>query len=178
MDRSGGNGRLFFAVLPDAATAERISQLAGMLGRAHGFRGKFTEPERLHLTLFFLGCLNEPMVRLARDAAAGIAARRFDIQLDRSVSFRAKSGNYPFVLTGDEGLDRLQSFRRLLGDALAARGLRRLAGRAFTPHLTLFYGTRQVEENPVEPVGWTVKEFALIHSMRGHVRIGTWPLHA
>jgi 2'-5' RNA ligase len=53
-----------------------------------------------------------------------------------------------------------------------------LANSEFTPHVTLLYGEHQAEENPVEPVGWTVKEFALIHSMRGHFRIGSWRLHA
>lgn len=178
LDRSASNSRLFFAVLPDAAIAARIFRLAGMLGRAHGFHGSFIEPKRLHMTLFFLGSLNEPIVRLARDAAAEVAAHPFDLWLDRTVSFRAKSGNYPFVLTGDGGLDQLKSFRRLLGDALARRGLRRLASREFAPHVTLFYGERETEEYPVEPIGWTVKEFTLVHSMNGYTRIGSWPFHA
>ena len=178
MDRNGSEGRLFFAVLPDAATAARISRLAGILKRAHGFRAGLMESSKLHVSLFFLGSLCEPMVRLARGAAADVEGRAFEVWFDRTVSFHGKPGNYPFVLAGDSGVDQLKSFGRLLGAALTRRGLRRLASREFTPHVTLLYGEHQAEENPVEPVGWTVNEFALIHSRYGHDRIGTWSLRS
>lgn len=178
MDRIGSGGRLFFAVLPDVATATRISHLAGKLKRAHGFHADLIEPGKLHVSLFFLGSLCEPMVRLACDAAAEVAQRQFDVWFDRTLSFRAKQDNYPFVLVGDHGLVQLKSFRRGLGGALAQRGLRRLASREFMPHVTLLYGEHQAEEHPIEPIGWTIREFALIHSRNGHSRIGSWPLQA
>jgi 2'-5' RNA ligase len=179
MDRTGSeHGRLFFAVLPDSATAKRIFHLAGQLRHAHGFVGGVIEPSHLHATLFFLGSWCEPMVRLAREAAAEVEERPFDVWFDRTVSFRAKPGNYPLVLAGDNGLDQLKSFRRRLGGALARKGLRRLTRREFTPHVTLLYGERHAEEHPIEPIGWTIREFALIYSLHGHVRIGNWPLHA
>jgi RNA 2',3'-cyclic 3'-phosphodiesterase len=177
-DQVESDGRLFFAVLPDRATAARIFHLAGRLKGAHGFRGKPIRLERLHVSLFFLGSACEPMVRLACDAAVEIAQQPFDLWFDRTISFRARSGKYPFVLTGDRGLDQLKSFRRRLGAALARRGLRRLASREFTPHVTLIYGERQAEEHPIEPIGWTITEFALIHSESGHSRVGSWPLRA
>ena len=61
--------------------------------------------------------------------------------------------------------------------AIASKGLRSLAKKDFTPHVTLLYAERNVEEHPIEPIGWTVSEFVLIHSMRGHVHLGRWPLH-
>jgi 2'-5' RNA ligase len=75
-------------------------------------------------------------------------------------------------------VERLRSFRRALGAALAGRGLRRLAKRDFTPHVTVLYAERNVEEHPIERVAWTVSEFVLIHSMGGHVHLGRWPLRA
>jgi RNA 2',3'-cyclic 3'-phosphodiesterase len=60
--------------------------------------------------------------------------------------------------------------------AMSSKGLRYLAKKEFTPHITLLYAERNVEEHPIEPIGWTVNEFVLIHSMRGHVHLARWPL--
>jgi 2'-5' RNA ligase len=73
-------------------------------------------------------------------------------------------------------LDRLRSFRRTLGVAMARKGFRYLAKKDFTPHITLLYAERDVEEHPIEPIYWTVNEFVLIHSMHGHVHLARWPL--
>jgi 2'-5' RNA ligase len=176
VDRNTSSGRLFLAAVPDADTARRIYRLAVALKRAHGFDGKIIEPERLHVSIFFLGELPEPAVRIACEAAAEIRTSPFDVLFDRSVTFRGKPGNQPFVLTGDDGLERLKSFRRTLGLAMASNGLRFLAKKDFTPHITLMYAEHDVEEHPIEPIGWTVNEFVLIHSMHGHVHLGRWPL--
>jgi 2'-5' RNA ligase len=48
----------------------------------------------------------------------------------------------------------------------------------FTPHVTLLYDKRSVEEQPIEPISWNVREFALIHSMNGHTHLARWPLRA
>jgi 2'-5' RNA ligase len=176
VDRNTSSGRLFLAAVPDADTARRIYRFAVALKRAHGFDGKIIEPERLHVSLFFLGESPELAVRIACEAAAEIRTSPFDVLFDRSVTFRGKPGNQPSVLTGDDGLDRLKSFRRTLGLAMASNGLRFLAKKDFTPHITLMYAEHDVEEHPIEPIGWTVNEFVLIQSMHGHVHLGRWPL--
>jgi RNA 2',3'-cyclic 3'-phosphodiesterase len=168
--------RSFLAVVPDAAAAARISRLAHVLKHAHQFEGKIIEPGRLHVSLFFLGELSEQIVRVASEAAAEVRAPAFEVWFDRSASFRGGPGNRPLVLVGDEGLERLKSFRRTLGVAMARKGLRYFAKRDFAPHVTLLYADRNVEEQPIEPVRWTVNEFVLIHSMHGHIHLARWPL--
>src|SRR6266851_5342110 len=118
------------------------------------------------------------IARMACEAAAEVRAPPFEVLFDRSVSFRGRPGNRPFVLLGDKGLDRLRSLRRTLGVAMARKGFRYLAKKDFTPHVTLLYAERNVEEYPIEPICWTVNEFVLIHSMHGHVRLARWPLRA
>jgi 2'-5' RNA ligase len=170
--------RLFFAAIPDAATAARIHKLAAVLKRAHQFSGKLIEPERLHVSLFFLGGLPEQDIRAARMAAAEVRMEPFEVLFDRTASFRGKRGSRPFVLVGDKGLQSLTSFRRMLGEAMLRRGLRRVANMNFTPHVTLLYDARGVEEYPIEPISWTVNEFVLIRSLRGHDYQARWPLGA
>lgn len=175
---SSGRGRLFLAAVPDAGTAARIHRLAGVLKRAHGFDGKLIAPERLHISLFFLGGLPERKIHAACDAATDVRAAQFEVSFDRTASFRGKSDNRPFVLIGEDGLCRLQSFRRMLGAALTRRGLGRAANTSFMPHITLLYDARGAEEHPVEPIFWTVTEFVLIHSMKGHDHLARWSLQA
>ena len=174
---SSRGARLFLAVVPDASAAARIYRLAGVLKRAYRFDGRPIEPERLHISLFFLGGLPERRLRAACEAAVEVRMQPFAVMFDRTASFHGKPGNRPFVLVGGDGLRELESFRRMLGAAMTRRGLRRLANTNCTPHVTLLYDTRNVEEHPIEPIAWTVTEFVLIHSMKGHDHLARWPLH-
>jgi 2'-5' RNA ligase len=180
MDRfaSSGSGRLFLAILPDPVTAERIHRLAGVLKRAHRLDGRLIAADRLHVSLFSLSGLPDRQICAACEAAAALRCEPFEVSFDRTASFRGRSGNRPFVLIGENGLRRLEAFRRMIGAALLRSGLRRLANTNFTPHVTLLYDPRSVDEYPVQPILWTVTEFVLIHSMRGHDYRMRWSLHA
>ena len=178
MDRfaSSSSARLFLAIVPDPATAERIHRLACVLKRAHRFGGRLIAPERLHISLFSLSGLADRQLCAACEAATELRTEPFAVAFDRTASFRGRQGNRPFVLLGESGLRRLESFRRTLGAALTRRGLRRPANTNFTPHVTLLYDVRSVDEYPVEPVAWTVAEFVLVHSMKGHHHLERWCL--
>jgi RNA 2',3'-cyclic 3'-phosphodiesterase len=170
-------GELFLAILPDAETSGRIYRMAEILKTAHRFRARLTARERLHVTLFSLGGLPEQLVGKACEAIGGVKAEPFDISFDRTVSFRGRQGSRPFVLAGGDGVSGLKSFRRSLAAAFARNGLRYLARRDFTPHVTLLFDDRAVEEQPAGPIGWTVRNLVLIHSMKGHQHLARWPLH-
>ena len=105
-----------------------------------------------------------------------VRTERFEVSFDRTASFRGRPDNRPFVLIGEKGLRRLQSFRQMLGAAMARRGLRRLANTNFTPHVTLLYDARSVDEYPIEPIDWTVTEYVLVRSLNGHEHLVRWPL--
>lgn len=141
--------RLFLAALPDANTSARIFSLAGVLKRAHGFSGRLIAPERLHVSLFFLGGLPDDMDGADRDVAGEVRVAPFEVCFDRTASFRGRPGSRPFVLIGDEGVRRLKLFRQELGLGLAREGLRGLANKNFEPHVTLLYDPRGVEEYPL-----------------------------
>jgi RNA 2',3'-cyclic 3'-phosphodiesterase len=176
--RSTSDGLLFLATLPDAATAMQIYRTAEVIKRARGFEGQLIQPDRLHVTLFSLNGLPEYFITKACEAVADARVQRFDVCFDRTVSFRGKPGNHPFVLAGDKGAKHLGLFRQKLAVAMMSKGLRRWTNSDFTPHVTLVYDARNVEECPVEPVGWNVSELVLIHSKRGHVHLARWPLRS
>jgi 2'-5' RNA ligase len=166
-------GRLFLGAVPDPVARAKIDRLSGILSLAHGFEGKTIEPDCLHVSLLFLGSSCEDLVRVVREAVAEVRMPRFDVAFDRTVSFRGKPGKSPFVLVGDNGCRPLKSLRQRL---VAAFGLNHLARRDFTPHVTLWYGQSAVDEYPIEPIGWTVREFVLIHSLNGHTHLARWQL--
>ena len=173
---SSSSARLFLAAVPDAGTAERIHQLASVLKRAHHFDGKLIAPERLHISLFALSGLPEGQLSAAWEAAMDVRTEPFEVSFDRTASFRGRPDNRPFVIIGEKGLRGLQSFRQMLGAAMTRRGLRRLANTNFTPHVTLLYDARGVDEYPIEPIGWKVTEFVLVRSLNGHEHLVRWPL--
>lgn len=170
----GQGGRLFFAAVPDFETAARIHRLAGILKQAHRFGGEPIVPARLHVSLLFLGHWSEQVARNACEAVAGVRMIPFEVSFDRTASFRGRPGNRPLVLLGDGTSDRLKSLGHRLGAAIAEKGMGRRRVKDFTPHVTLLYGERAIDEYPVEPIRWTVNEFVLIHSLQEHVHLARW----
>jgi RNA 2',3'-cyclic 3'-phosphodiesterase len=174
--------RLFFAIFPDADAAGRIARLAQNLRSEHGLTGKPLAADRFHVTLQMLGdypCLPEKVVAAAQAAAAAVRMPPFEVSFDRAASFSRGARNRPFVLQGGEGVATLMAFQRLLISALAAGGMAQGAAPAYTPHVTLLYDDRLVEQQPIEPIKWTAHEFVLVHSLLGqsrHIQLARWPL--
>jgi 2'-5' RNA ligase len=174
--------RIFFACLPDAEAAARICARAQEFKRTHGFDGTLILPEHLHVTLFHLGdwaTLPDEIVRLAKEAAAQVDAAPFDVAFPRAESFRNRTGIYPFVLTTRDDA----AWRPLhvpLGAALKRVGLGGATQGEFKPHVTLVYDKLRVKPSAIEPLGWTVRDFVLVHSALGktaHTHLGRWRLH-
>ena len=172
--------RIFFACLPDDATAARIHALAEELKRTHGLEGNLILPEHLHVTLFHLGdwaALPDEIVKLARQAADAVRAAPFEVAFLRAESFRNATGVYPFVLTGDVAAWR--PLHDALGAALKRVGLGGATQGEFKPHVTLLRDAKRVPPIKPSPVSWTVRDFVLVHSLLGkttHVHLGRWTL--
>jgi RNA 2',3'-cyclic 3'-phosphodiesterase len=176
---------LFFAILPNALAASRISQIAEQLRSAHGLKGKTLRPDRFHVTLHHLGNyagLPPDIVALAREVAASVANTMppFELAFDRVESFSSTPRNRPLVLRGGDGLIALTAFQQALGTPLKTKAVRHWLKPGYTPHLTLLYDDQSVLLQTIETVAWTARELVLVHSMVGqgrHVHLGRWPLN-
>lgn len=174
-------GSVFFAILPDAETATRITALARDLRDEHGLKG---EPQvgRFHISLHAVADRADALPRdiaAASEAAAAITTPPFDVALDQVMSFGSRNGELPFVLAGGDGLVALKAFHEALGRAMAWARIGRHVKREANPHVTLLYDRRRVAPEPVGVIQWTVREFALVRSLHGqgrHVVLGRWPL--
>ena len=185
--------RLFFAILPDPATAVKIGDFTQQLSQNHGLRGRPLLADRLHITLHHVGDfagLPDDLVDSACQAAAKIHAAPFDVTFDRVLSFGRKSRNRPIVLLGNQttsgGLADLMVFQKDVYAQMCRAGLqgdKQIARQNahFTPHTTLLYDMNEVPEQAIEPISWRVTEFVLVHSLLGktkHIHLARWPFTA
>ncbi|MBS0273368.1 MAG: 2'-5' RNA ligase family protein [Proteobacteria bacterium] len=172
--------RIFLAAVPDVDMAARIHALAEALKDGHGFTGSLILPEHLHVTLFHLGdwaALPDEIVALASSAASQVNVPPFEVAFHRVQSFRNSTGVFPFVLTGDKAQWRM--LHEALRVALTEAGLGGATRGDFEPHVTLTYDKVRVKPRAISPIGWTVKDFVLIHSELGktaHNHLGRWHL--
>ena len=174
--------RLFFAVFPDPRAQQAIALETDALRVEHALHGRPIEPSRLHATLHHLGDhpeLRDDLVEAARTAAGQVALAPFEMTLASASSFSSGRGNHPCVLLCPEERPPLHALWRELGTQLMAAGLGRYLQRAFTPHVTLLYDRHALLAQTIEPIRWTVRDFALVQSQIGrheHHILGTWML--
>lgn len=173
--------RLFFALYPAPEVAARTDALRRALQARHGLSGKPVHEERLHVTLSHLGDFAGLPTRLVDDAvkaAQALVQPGFDIAFDRASSFRGRPGSLPMILLGGQGVDAVKAFQARLDLALRTAGVIRRS-EPFTPHMTLAYDPQPLVEESVEPIGWTAREFVLVHSLIGrttHRVIARFPM--
>jgi 2'-5' RNA ligase len=129
--------RTFIAIeLGDAARAALARTIAALARELPGVR--FVEPASLHLTLAFLGDLDDAQLEQATQATA--AATQVSAPFALTVAGLGSFGppHAPRVIWAGIGgnLRALTETQRALADELAARGFAR-EERPFAPHLTL-----------------------------------------
>ena len=169
--------KLFFALRPEDEASAAMQSLGARLKTVHRLHGRAIARERLHNTLAAVHDTGSISQNIARAKAIGdrLRHRRFPVRFDWTASFRGRDHGHPFVLRGGEGC--LPEFREMLCARMQQAGF--AVDRSFTPHVTLLWADRCVEEYPVAPIGWTVCEFVLIASLQGcsrHIDVARWPL--
>lgn len=158
---------LILMVYPDqqaktaAQARSRRYQVDNRLG------GAVFSPDLMHVTLGHFDYWDEvpaSLVERITRAVSKLSMAPFQVSFDQIGGF---PGNV--VLRGGEGLKALEVFQAALRQALAWE---KLDGSHlnFTPHLTVIYGQPGAVVAAIEPVSWTVSEFALVISHHGKGR--------
>jgi 2'-5' RNA ligase len=134
--------RLFFAFTPDeaarAAAAAIADQLQQRLARAGAPRGvKWVERENLHVTLRFLGEVEEARaLSLGEAFTAPLAFRPFAMTLGPGGCFPPSGGVRVTWIGVGEGVEEARQVFELIDERLQPLGFER-EPRPYTPHLTL-----------------------------------------
>ena len=150
-----------------AATGERIA-------RTRKLEGRVIAPERLHLTLLFLGEVAPEAEKRLIAAAGRVEGRPFDLTLDQAgCFFRSKV----FWLGPGTVPRKLTELASALHAAMAGVGLAP-DRKELVPHVTCRRDIRHViKPVPVDAVTWPVRGFALVASVAGQYHVvSQWPL--
>ncbi|MEE8320863.1 MAG: RNA 2',3'-cyclic phosphodiesterase [Gammaproteobacteria bacterium] len=167
--------RLFFALWPDHETRERIAAVSKMLPEKCGRR---VPAANLHITLVFLGNIDEQQCRDVQQAASEISSRSFTLKLDRAGKWSRSKVIWLAHTTIPEELTSLVA--ELNESAINCRI--QIENRPYRPHVTLARKVRgPVPPLDIEPFEWAIKSFALVQSETlpqgaQYAVIQNWPL--
>lgn len=154
--------RLYYALWPERAIAERFIEHAVMLQAVVG--GRVTRVDSVHLTLAFLGNVADTRATELLSPPSTIATERFVLDVDRIGVWHHNGIGWVAPSVAPESLAELQG---RLSDWLESIGLP-LEQRAFKPHVTLLRkATGNVGTVPIESVRWPVDEYVLVESIAG-----------
>ena len=152
--------RLFFALWPDDAVRQAISQAYLTSSYAQN-EGRSVIPQNLHLTLHFLGNVSLETCECVSHAASKVRFKSFNLKLDNFGFFIKPKVFWMGVTDIPKPLMQLYND---LGENLKACDYQ-MEKRVFTPHVSLKrkVNTFEINERP-RPVNWLVNQFALVES--------------
>lgn len=163
MDENTKTNRLFIAVELNEMLQERIA-----LRRPDLRDLRWIAPERLHLTLAFIGSLPEPQMQRLDEALDRIRFRPFELELNRLGVFSQRTlwlGCEP-----NQDLDQLHQAIQTTLQALAVK----VDSRPYRPHITIAYSRAPLTEHLIaqldnelipEPMSMQVDQFVLKNSI-------------
>jgi 2'-5' RNA ligase len=175
--RSERARRLFFALWPDDATRAAIVGRSAAHVRAAG--GRAIAPEKLHVTLAFLGGVAESRLPAVLEAAGRVRAAPFEMALLRVTYWRQTR---LLCLQPDDMPEPLAALVGALREPLRACGFEP-DPRPYRAHVTLAREARPPRglADTIEPIHWMIRELSLIESITLHTgaqygRLQSWPL--
>ncbi|HEY2817355.1 MAG TPA: RNA 2',3'-cyclic phosphodiesterase [Casimicrobiaceae bacterium] len=152
--------RVFFALVPDAATQESLGIIArGIASRAGG---RAIVDANLHLTLAFIGEVHNERLEILRTLVGTLPRRAFALELDTIGTFHHSDLTWIAPSNVPTALTQLQS---ALTDALTNAHFA-LETRPFHAHITLARRcARNISGAHAEVQTWRVERVALLASI-------------
>ena len=152
--------RLFFALWPDDEVRARLARWSRELHALCG--GRITPPEKLHVTLAFLGGVEDARVAEIELAAGEVAAPVASLVLDRP-------GYWKHNRIAWAGASLVPpELAALVSELRGALAKSRIAfdAKPFASHVTLLRSAREPRAMPaLAPVEWRLAGFALVQSV-------------
>jgi 2'-5' RNA ligase len=167
--------RLFFALWPSDAARQKIIQFTDLLTDP---RLKKVATKNLHVTLVFLGLMDDAQQQKVIEAADDLSTSPIEMQFDQLTLWQQKRGI--LSLTSSSQPEPLLSLVKQLQNKVTEQGIE-LDKRAYTAHITLARNLKTLPELKVEAIPWYSNEFVLVHSLSTdhgvHYQvIKSWPL--
>lgn len=125
--------RLFIAINFEEKVKEQLLAMIEMM-RPFASRGRFVDKENLHLTLEFLGEVDEGQVSLIKESISTITQDSFCLKFTQVGFFKRPKGKIYWL--GVEQSEALMIIQKELREDLLAKGFE-IEERPFFPHVTL-----------------------------------------
>jgi 2'-5' RNA ligase len=155
---TGSSRRLFLACWPDQALQDLLYSLAQRLQKKHG--GRKTARENIHLTLIFLGQVQQHREQQLRNQLRTLDVKQFDLELDEAGAFTHCRINWVGPRIIPKGLKDLhQALKHISHDLGFHTG-----ERAYKPHVSLLRKAKTRPEHAIDPIPWKVDRYCLIES--------------
>jgi 2'-5' RNA ligase len=152
--------RLFFALWPDEGVRAQLAHWARELHAVCG--GRPTRTENLHLTVAFLGNVEEARIADVERAAGEVAPRVVSLVLDQPGYWKHNRIAWAGASTVPAELEALVAALR---DALT-RSRIDFDAKGFVSHVTLLRDAQGPKIMPrLEPVLWEIRGFVLMRSL-------------
>ncbi len=167
--------RLFFALWPDQAVRERLAHWSRELHAVCG--GRPTRPENLHVTLAFLGGVEDARVAEVERAAAEVSPCAVSLVLDQPGYWKHNRIAWAGASAVPAELEALVADLR----GALTRSHIEFDSKGFVSHVTLLRHVREPKAMPaLEPVKWMLDGFSLMRSVtlpRGsrYEMLKSWP---
>lgn len=186
-----GRSRVFFALWPDAVARQALQARARQMQAVLG--GRASHPDTLHLTLVFVGGVDDERLPDLAAAASRVETPAFELSFDRPdcwrhnhVAHMGPSAPPPALFGLVEQLETNLRRVDLPFDARPYRPHVTLVRKADCSRVltweTLADSVPAEKENPAtEPIFWPVRDFVLVRSSlrpegARYEQMGRWPL--
>ena len=140
--------------------------------------GRPTPPEKIHITLFFVGDVERAAIARLQSVARTLAAAPFRLAVTHLGLWRHNRIVWAGAESAPPALAMLVSD---LTRALAAVGVR-AEDRSYVPHITLVRNARTAPRRTrIAPIAWHAREFVLVESVAAgggsrYEVVARWPL--
>ena len=152
---------MFFALCPDARLRKNLHSLAKQYHTQCG--GRIIPEENIHLTLLFLGEVEQVRLASLQQSVSGVSVCAFVFELQQFSCWRHNRIGYAAPVAETAALEELSG---ALHRATASAGIQ-CDERAFKPHVTLLRNIRQaIVAQPMTPLEWAVESFSLMESVQ------------
>ena len=182
-----GDVRLFVGIVPPSEVTDHLAERVGRLGVARaaaaGTNTRLTPPERRHVTLAFLGDVDDERIEEVGRAVGAAATAVLPFQVWLTGGGRFGSGRSTVLWLGGD-LPQLRGLAQGVRRELRAAGLP-YDGKAYTPHLTFARPGDRLPDADVEAdraaldaytgPAWTVNAVTLVRTP-DYTRLAAWAL--
>jgi RNA 2',3'-cyclic 3'-phosphodiesterase len=151
--------RLFFALWPEAELQQQFFDIARLVNEQ--CRGNLVPLQNMHLTLVFIGAVEQTSIAQFIDAAKAVRCEPFSLRLNRIGAFRSSKIVW---LAPEKTPPELSELVSNLQQALRIADFG-FDNKPFVPHITLLRKAGLLEETTFDAaLEWQVNGFALVQS--------------